>query len=135
MICNDQTKYMYLHELFPSLPAPALFKNTNVEEVLNRRKQQRDQAREDAQKKKEQDKVQREKDKLAKQERKDKEKKRTQKGERKRQRENKEQESFCGLYNTKVIYLQEKNTMRPQQTVSQLTMYASISCFGSNIAY
>lgn len=72
------------HELFPSLPAPALFKNTNVEDVLNRRKQQRDQAREDAQKKKEQDKMQREKDKLAKQERKDKEKKRTQKGERKR---------------------------------------------------
>ncbi|XP_016385675.1 coiled-coil domain-containing protein 43 [Sinocyclocheilus rhinocerous] len=62
----------------------SMFKNTNVEEVLNRRKQQRDQAREDAQKKKEQDKMQREKDKLAKQERKDKEKKRTQKGERKR---------------------------------------------------
>ncbi|XP_067230668.1 coiled-coil domain-containing protein 43 isoform X2 [Chanodichthys erythropterus] len=62
----------------------SLFKNTNVEDVLNRRKQQRDQAREDAQKKKEQDKMQREKDKLAKQERKDKEKKRTQKGERKR---------------------------------------------------
>ncbi|XP_051571977.1 coiled-coil domain-containing protein 43 [Myxocyprinus asiaticus] len=62
----------------------SLFKNTNVEEVLNRRKHQRDQAKEDAQKKKEQDKMQREKDKLAKQERKDKEKKRTQKGERKR---------------------------------------------------
>nr|XP_055049975.1 coiled-coil domain-containing protein 43 isoform X1 [Misgurnus anguillicaudatus] len=62
----------------------SLFKNTNVEDVLNRRKQQRDNAREDAQKKKEQDKMQREKDKLAKQERKDKEKKRTQKGERKR---------------------------------------------------
>uniref|UniRef100_A0A8C1YY34 Coiled-coil domain-containing protein 43 n=1 Tax=Cyprinus carpio TaxID=7962 RepID=A0A8C1YY34_CYPCA len=62
----------------------SMFKNTNVEDVLNRRKQQRDQAREDAQKKKEQDKMQREKDKLAKQERKDKEKKRTQKGERKR---------------------------------------------------
>lgn len=62
----------------------SMFRNTNVEEVLNRRKQQRDQAREDAQKKKEQDKMQREKDKLAKQERKDKEKKRTQKGERKR---------------------------------------------------
>ncbi|XP_016395410.1 coiled-coil domain-containing protein 43-like isoform X2 [Sinocyclocheilus rhinocerous] len=62
----------------------SLFKNTNVEDVLNRRKQQRDQAREDAEKKKEQDKMQREKDKLAKQERKDKEKKRTQKGERKR---------------------------------------------------
>uniref|UniRef100_A0A9J7Z5L7 Coiled-coil domain-containing protein 43 n=1 Tax=Cyprinus carpio carpio TaxID=630221 RepID=A0A9J7Z5L7_CYPCA len=68
----------------PSEKSPAMFRNTNVEEVLNRRKQQRDQAREDAQKKKEQDKMQREKDKLAKQERKDKEKKRTQKGERKR---------------------------------------------------
>ncbi|KAM4598474.1 coiled-coil domain-containing protein 43 [Polymixia lowei] len=62
----------------------SLFKNTNVEEVMNRQKQKRDQAREDAQKKKETDKIQREKDKLAKQERKDKEKKRTQKGERKR---------------------------------------------------
>ncbi|XP_030649935.1 coiled-coil domain-containing protein 43 [Chanos chanos] len=62
----------------------SLFKNTNVEDVLSRRKQQRDQAKEDAQKKKEQDKLQREKDKLAKQERKEKEKKRTQKGERKR---------------------------------------------------
>ncbi|CAG5898017.1 unnamed protein product [Menidia menidia] len=62
----------------------SLFKNTNVEEVLNRQKQKRDQAREDSQKKKEGDKMQREKDKLAKQERKDKEKKRTQKGERKR---------------------------------------------------
>uniref|UniRef100_A0A3P8WKT4 Coiled-coil domain-containing protein 43 n=1 Tax=Cynoglossus semilaevis TaxID=244447 RepID=A0A3P8WKT4_CYNSE len=62
----------------------SLFRNTNVEEVLHRQKQKRDQAREDAQKKKETDKMQREKDKLAKQERKDKEKKRTQKGERKR---------------------------------------------------
>lgn len=62
----------------------ALFKNTNVEDVLSRKKQQREQAKEDSQKKKEQDKMQREKDKLAKQERKDKEKKRTQKGERKR---------------------------------------------------
>ncbi|XP_061604700.1 coiled-coil domain-containing protein 43 [Phyllopteryx taeniolatus] len=62
----------------------SMFKNTNVEEVLNRQKQKRDQAREDAQKKKESDKMQREKDKLAKQERKEKEKKRTQKGERKR---------------------------------------------------
>ncbi|XP_041825959.1 coiled-coil domain-containing protein 43 [Melanotaenia boesemani] len=62
----------------------SLFKNTNVEGVLNRQKQKRDQAREDAQKKKEMDKMQREKDKLSKQERKDKEKKRTQKGERKR---------------------------------------------------
>ncbi|KAJ7992366.1 hypothetical protein DPEC_G00277780 [Dallia pectoralis] len=62
----------------------SLFKNTNVEEVLNRKKQQRDQAKEDSQTKKEKDKMQREKDKLSKQERKDKEKKRTQKGERKR---------------------------------------------------
>lgn len=62
----------------------SLFKNTNVEEVLNRQKQKRDQAREDAQKKKDMDKMQREKDKLAKQDRKEKEKKRTQKGERKR---------------------------------------------------
>lgn len=62
----------------------SLFRNTNVEEVLIRQKQKRDQAREDAQKKKETDKMQREKDKLAKQDRKEKEKKRTQKGERKR---------------------------------------------------
>ncbi|XP_036446102.1 coiled-coil domain-containing protein 43 [Colossoma macropomum] len=62
----------------------SLFKNTNVEDVLNRRRQQREQAKEGAQKKKEQDKMQREKDKVAKQERKEKEKKRTQKGERKR---------------------------------------------------
>ncbi|XP_061567408.1 coiled-coil domain-containing protein 43 [Cololabis saira] len=62
----------------------SLFKNTNLEEVFNRQKQKREQAREDSHKKKEMDKMQREKDKLAKQERKDKEKKRTQKGERKR---------------------------------------------------
>ncbi|XP_061086645.1 coiled-coil domain-containing protein 43 [Conger conger] len=62
----------------------SLFKNTNVEDVLTKKKQQREQARESAQKKKEQDKMQREKDKLAKQDRKDKEKKRTQKGERRR---------------------------------------------------
>uniref|UniRef100_A0A8C6TYF8 Coiled-coil domain-containing protein 43 n=1 Tax=Neogobius melanostomus TaxID=47308 RepID=A0A8C6TYF8_9GOBI len=62
----------------------SLFKNTNVEEVLVRQKQKRDQAREDSQKKKETDKMQREKDKLAKQDRKEKEKKRTQKGERRR---------------------------------------------------
>lgn len=68
----------------PLLRVSALFKNTNVEEVLNRQKQKRDQAREDAQKKKDVDKMQREKDKLAKQDRKEKEKKRTQKGERKR---------------------------------------------------
>uniref|UniRef100_A0A8C7X4S4 Coiled-coil domain-containing protein 43 n=1 Tax=Oryzias sinensis TaxID=183150 RepID=A0A8C7X4S4_9TELE len=62
----------------------SLFKNTNVEEVLHRQKQKREQAREDAQKKKETDKMQREKDKLAKQDRKEKEKKRTQKNERRR---------------------------------------------------
>ncbi|KPP78964.1 coiled-coil domain-containing protein 43-like [Scleropages formosus] len=61
-----------------------LFKNTNMEDVLNKKKLQREQARVEAQKKKEQDKIQREKDKLLKQERKDREKKRTQKGERKR---------------------------------------------------
>ncbi|TKS92194.1 Coiled-coil domain-containing protein 43 [Collichthys lucidus] len=59
----------------PLLRVSALFKNTNVEEVMNRQKQKRDQAREDAQKKKETDKMQREKDKLAKQDRKEKEKK------------------------------------------------------------
>ncbi|XP_034567079.1 coiled-coil domain-containing protein 43 isoform X2 [Notolabrus celidotus] len=64
----------------PSFPSEkSLFKNTNVEEVMNRQKQKRDQAREDSQKKKETDKMQREKDKLAKQDRKEKEKKRTQK--------------------------------------------------------
>ncbi|TRY98982.1 hypothetical protein DNTS_001247, partial [Danionella cerebrum] len=78
-ICTDDEE-----EVQATAGIDTLFKNTNVEEVLNRRKQQRDQAKEDAQKKKEQDKMQREKDKLAKQERKDKEKKRTQKGERKR---------------------------------------------------
>ncbi|KAJ3601598.1 hypothetical protein NHX12_032566 [Muraenolepis orangiensis] len=62
----------------------SLFKNTNVEQVLNRQKEKRDQAREDSRKKKETDKMQREKDKLDKVDRKDKEKKRTQKGERKR---------------------------------------------------
>ncbi|MGH0124233.1 UNVERIFIED_CONTAM: hypothetical protein FKN15_024662 [Acipenser sinensis] len=62
----------------------ALFKNTNLEDVMNAKKVDREKAREDSHKKKEQDKMQREKDKLLKQERKDKEKKRTQKGERKR---------------------------------------------------
>ncbi|MBN3312029.1 CCD43 protein, partial [Atractosteus spatula] len=62
----------------------SLFKNTNLADVMNAKKQEREKAREDSQKKREQDKVQREKDKLAKQERKEKEKKRTQKGERKR---------------------------------------------------
>ncbi|NXT76889.1 CCD43 protein, partial [Zapornia atra] len=63
---------------------PALFRNTNVEDVVNARKLERELLRDEFQKKKEQDKLQREKDKLAKQERKEKEKKRTQKGERKR---------------------------------------------------
>ncbi|TFK02052.1 serine--tRNA ligase, cytoplasmic [Platysternon megacephalum] len=62
----------------------SLFRNTNVEAVVNARKLERDSLRDESQKKKEQDKHQREKDKLAKQERKEKEKKRTQKGERKR---------------------------------------------------
>ncbi|XP_041087761.1 coiled-coil domain-containing protein 43 [Polyodon spathula] len=62
----------------------SLFKNTNLEDVINAKKVDREKAREDSHKKKEQDKMQREKDKLLKQERKDKEKKRTQKGERKR---------------------------------------------------
>ncbi|KFP31329.1 Coiled-coil domain-containing protein 43, partial [Colius striatus] len=61
-----------------------LFRNTNVEDVLNARRLERELLRDECQKKKEQDKLQREKDKLAKQERKEKEKKRTQKGERKR---------------------------------------------------
>ncbi|NXJ84216.1 CCD43 protein, partial [Trogon melanurus] len=68
-----------------ALNAPAaLFRNTNVEDVLNARKLERELLRDEFQKKKEQDKLQREKEKLAKQERKEKEKKRTQKGERKR---------------------------------------------------
>ncbi|CAH2302637.1 Hypothetical predicted protein [Pelobates cultripes] len=62
----------------------ALFKNTNLEDVVNAKKLERDALKDASQKKKDQDKQQREKDKLAKQERKDKEKKRTQKGERKR---------------------------------------------------
>ncbi|NWW80692.1 CCD43 protein, partial [Climacteris rufus] len=62
----------------------SLFRNTNVEDVLNARKLERELLRDEFQRKKEQDKLQREKDKLAKQERKEKEKKRTQKGERKR---------------------------------------------------
>lgn len=62
----------------------SMFKNTNLEDVINARKQEKESLREEAQKKKDQDKLQREKDKLVKQERKEKEKKRTQKGERKR---------------------------------------------------
>ncbi|NWT58589.1 CCD43 protein, partial [Erythrocercus mccallii] len=71
---------------FPALLGAqgSLFRNTNVEDVLNARKLERELLRDEFQKKKEQDKLQREKDKLAKQERKEKEKKRTQKGERKR---------------------------------------------------
>uniref|UniRef100_A0A3B4A2H2 Coiled-coil domain-containing protein 43 n=1 Tax=Periophthalmus magnuspinnatus TaxID=409849 RepID=A0A3B4A2H2_9GOBI len=81
---TDEEEYPLLNDAVTSGKRAALFRNTNVEEVLNRQKQKRDQAREDAQKKKETDKMQREKDKLAKQDRKEKEKKRTQKGERKR---------------------------------------------------
>ncbi|KAK0143889.1 Coiled-coil domain-containing protein 43 [Merluccius polli] len=87
---TDDEEYPWFHRsrafssVPPSLVTAALFKNTNVEQVLNRQKEKRDQAREDSQKKKETDKMQREKEKLAKQDRKDKEKKRTQKGERKR---------------------------------------------------
>ncbi|XP_056404310.1 coiled-coil domain-containing protein 43 [Hyla sarda] len=62
----------------------SLFKNTNLEDIVNARKLERDTMREASQKKKDQDKQQREKDKQAKQDRKEKEKKRTQKGERKR---------------------------------------------------
>ncbi|XP_073539315.1 coiled-coil domain-containing protein 43 isoform X1 [Phyllobates terribilis] len=62
----------------------SLFKNTNLEDLVNARKHERDALREASQKKKEQDKQQRDKDKQAKQDRKEKEKKRTQKGERKR---------------------------------------------------
>ncbi|RXM31750.1 Coiled-coil domain-containing protein 43 [Acipenser ruthenus] len=69
---------------FLFIPLNTLFKNTNLEDVMNAKKVDREKAREDSHKKKEQDKMQREKDKLLKQERKDKEKKRTQKGERKR---------------------------------------------------
>ncbi|XP_012516973.1 PREDICTED: coiled-coil domain-containing protein 43 isoform X1 [Propithecus coquereli] len=68
----------------PQNPLEALFRNTNVEDVLNARKLERDSLRDESQRKKEQDKLQRERDKLAKQERKEKEKKRTQRGERKR---------------------------------------------------
>ncbi|CAL8273277.1 unnamed protein product [Lota lota] len=81
---TDEEEYPWFYSAFPSLITAALFKNTNVEQVLNRQKEKRDQAREDSQKKKETDKMQREKDKLAKVDRKEKEKKRTQKGERKR---------------------------------------------------
>ncbi|XP_015686950.1 coiled-coil domain-containing protein 43 isoform X2 [Protobothrops mucrosquamatus] len=62
----------------------SLFKNTNLEDVMNARKLEREHLRDESQRKKERDKFQREKDKLTKQERKEKEKKRTQKGEKKR---------------------------------------------------
>ncbi|XP_020653671.2 coiled-coil domain-containing protein 43 [Pogona vitticeps] len=65
-------------------PEKSLFKNTNLEDVVNARKLEREHMRDESQRKKEQDRLQREKDKLSKQERKEKEKKRTQKGERKR---------------------------------------------------
>ncbi|NXO74060.1 CCD43 protein, partial [Phainopepla nitens] len=79
---TDEEEYPFCALL--GAPRPALFRNTNVEDVLNARKLERELLRDEFQKKKEQDKLQREKDKLAKQERKEKEKKRTQKGERKR---------------------------------------------------
>ncbi|NXO26696.1 CCD43 protein, partial [Cisticola juncidis] len=87
---TDEEEYPFLHcpGLFQtssnSSAGSSLFRNTNVEDVLNARKLERELLRDEFQKKKEQDKLQREKDKLAKQERKEKEKKRTQKGERKR---------------------------------------------------
>ncbi|KAG8446923.1 hypothetical protein GDO86_014393 [Hymenochirus boettgeri] len=65
-------------------PEKSLFKNTNVEDVVNARKLERDAMKEASQKKKDQDKQQKDHQKQTKQERKDKEKKRTQKGERKR---------------------------------------------------
>ncbi|XP_070585630.1 coiled-coil domain-containing protein 43 [Erythrolamprus reginae] len=70
-----------------AMPIPSnksLFKNTNLEDVMNARKLEREHLRDESQQKKDRDKLQREKDKLTKQERKEKEKKRTQKGERKR---------------------------------------------------
>ncbi|MBN3273374.1 CCD43 protein, partial [Polyodon spathula] len=75
---------VFLFSFFFFFAKKTLFKNTNLEDVINAKKVDREKAREDSHKKKEQDKMQREKDKLLKQERKDKEKKRTQKGERKR---------------------------------------------------
>ncbi|NXR66790.1 CCD43 protein, partial [Rhadina sibilatrix] len=84
-LCGTTAALNLLKQQHPASSAgPALFRNTNVEDVLNARKLERELLRDEFQKKKEQDKLQREKDKLAKQERKEKEKKRTQKGERKR---------------------------------------------------
>ncbi|NWW14167.1 CCD43 protein, partial [Oreocharis arfaki] len=83
---TDEEEYPFpaLLEAWAVKGNTSLFRNTNVEDVLNARKLERELLRDEFQKKKEQDKLQREKDKLAKQERKEKEKKRTQKGERKR---------------------------------------------------
>ncbi|NWI47092.1 CCD43 protein, partial [Picathartes gymnocephalus] len=81
---TDEEEYPFPALLRPVRDNTSLFRNTNVEDVLNARKLERELLRDEFQKKKEQDKLQREKDKLAKQERKEKEKKRTQKGERKR---------------------------------------------------
>ncbi|NWS79412.1 CCD43 protein, partial [Toxostoma redivivum] len=84
---TDEEEYPFVCTAWGSVnigSEKSLFRNTNVEDVLNARKLERELLRDEFQKKKEQDKLQREKDKLAKQERKEKEKKRTQKGERKR---------------------------------------------------
>ncbi|NWR39719.1 CCD43 protein, partial [Tachuris rubrigastra] len=81
---TDEEEYPSLGTAVNIGSEKSLFRNTNVEDVLNARKLERELLRDEFQRKKEQDKLQREKDKLAKQERKEKEKKRTQKGERKR---------------------------------------------------
>uniref|UniRef100_A0A8D2PNA7 Coiled-coil domain containing 43 n=1 Tax=Zosterops lateralis melanops TaxID=1220523 RepID=A0A8D2PNA7_ZOSLA len=81
---TDEEEYPFPAQAVNIGSEKSLFRNTNVEDVLNARKLERELLRDEFQKKKEQDKLQREKDKLAKQERKEKEKKRTQKGERKR---------------------------------------------------
>ncbi|KAM4622612.1 coiled-coil domain-containing protein 43 [Discoglossus pictus] len=81
---EDEEEVVNVAGAAPLKAEKSLFKNTNLEDVMNARKVERDTMRDTSQKKKEQDKQQREKDKAAKQERKEKEKKRTQKGERKR---------------------------------------------------
>ncbi|NXX73714.1 CCD43 protein, partial [Urocolius indicus] len=82
---TDEEEYPFPSSVEPQCSGgQSLFRNTNVEDVLNARRLERELLRDECQRKKEQDKLQREKDKLAKQERKEKEKKRTQKGERKR---------------------------------------------------
>ncbi|KAJ6660594.1 hypothetical protein lerEdw1_017591 [Lerista edwardsae] len=78
--CRSVLKFLFSLTLTLS----ALFRNTNLEDVMNARKLEREHLRDESQRKKDQDKLQREKDKLSKQERKEKERKRTQKGERKR---------------------------------------------------